>query len=81
MTSISHVTRHNDIPIRIPSQPTQKAEELERVQEHVREKIVLDKLMLEKYYERLNQFNIYNKQKEMVSIQTRTGQIVDIEVK
>ena len=84
MTSISHVTRHNDLyfnPRLQDQQPTQKAEELERVKEHVREKIVLDKLMLEKYYERLNQFNIYNKQKEMVSIQTRTGQLVDIEVK
>ena len=84
MTSISHVTRHNDLyfnPRLQDQQPIRKTEELERVQEHVREKIVLDKLMLEKYYERLNQFNIYNKQKEMVSIQTRAGQIVDIEVK
>ena len=81
MTSISNVTRHNDIPIRIPSQPTQKAEELERVQEHVREKVVLDKLMLEKYYEKLYQYSLYNKQKELVSLRPHAGQLVDIEVK
>jgi hypothetical protein len=81
MTSISHVTRHNDIPIRIPAQPIQKTEEAERIQEHNREKGVLEKLMLEAYYERLHQYSLYNKQKELVSLRLHAGRHVDIEVK
>jgi len=84
MTSISNVTRHNDISYanpKIPNQSIHRAEEAKRVQEHVREAVVRDKVRLEKYYDKLNDLKIYNRHRQMVTMQTRAGQLLDVEVK
>ena len=84
MTSISHITRHNDITYSNPKvvvQPTEKVEEAKRIQEHVRATVVRDKLRLTQYYDKLYDLKIYNRHRQMVTMQTRAGQLLDVEVK
>ena len=51
-----------------------------RQQERVQERIVLDKLMLQAYYERLDRLATYNAQAQLESAQAEQGRLVDIEV-
>ena len=43
-------------------------------------KIILDKLMLQAYYERLDRLATYNAQAQLVSAQAEQGRVLDIEV-
>ena len=52
----------------------------ERQQERVNERIILDKLMLQAYYERLDRLATYNAQAQLVSAQAEQGRVLDIEV-
>ena len=52
-----------------------------RVEEHHNKKITLDKLMLEAYWHKLDQLEIYNRQKQLERVQADHGKFVDIQVK
>lgn len=52
-----------------------------RIQEHHNKKIQLDKLMLEKYWEKIAMLQTYNRQKQLVQAQAEQGKFLDIEVK
>tara|TARA_B100001094_G_C17395749_1_gene423415 strand:- start:191 stop:463 length:273 start_codon:yes stop_codon:yes gene_type:complete len=52
-----------------------------RIQEHNNKKVILDKLMLEAYYARLDALSIYTRKAELQSAQAEQGKFVDIEVK
>mgnify|MGYP006238681021 CR=1 FL=1 len=51
-----------------------------RIAEHNQEKIVLDKLMLEAYWAKLEQLATYNQQAQLKKAQADLGKIIDIEV-
>ena len=51
------------------------------VQEHNNKKVVLDKLMLEAYYAKLDALSIYTRKAELQSAQAEQGKFVDFEVK
>lgn len=55
--------------------------EAKRIEEHTNKKIVLTDLMLQKYYERLNELALYNRQKQLEKAQAEQGQFVDIQVR
>ena len=52
-----------------------------RIQEHNNKKVVLDKLMLEAYYAKLDALSIYTRKAELQSAQAEQGKFVDFEVK
>ena len=51
------------------------------VQEHNNKKVVLDKLMLEAYYARLDALSIYTRNAQLQAAQAQQGTQVDIEIK
>ena len=55
--------------------------EAKRIEEHTNKKIILTDLMLQKYYERLNELALYNRQKQLEKAQAEQGRIIDIEVR
>ena len=68
--------------------PAMRQEKLEALnnqknieQEHYNKKVVLDKLMLEAYYKRLDALSIYTRKAELQSAQAEQGKYLDIEVK
>tara|TARA_B100000085_G_scaffold283046_1_gene312842 strand:+ start:1736 stop:1936 length:201 start_codon:yes stop_codon:yes gene_type:complete len=52
-----------------------------RIQEHNNKKVLLDKLMLEAYYEKLDRYALYTRNRELQSAQAEQGRILDIEIK
>jgi len=50
-------------------------------QEHYNKKVVLDKLMLEAYYARLDALSIYTRKAELLQARAEIGKHLDIEVK
>ncbi len=48
--------------------------------ERTAEKVLLDKLMLEAYYEKLDRLETYNRQAQLLKAQAEQGRILDIEV-
>lgn len=59
----------------------EKNREAKRIEEHTTKKIVLTDLMLQKYYEKLNELATYNRQKQLEKAQAEQGRFVDIEVR
>tara|TARA_Y200000002_G_C22590655_1_gene625052 strand:+ start:853 stop:1125 length:273 start_codon:yes stop_codon:yes gene_type:complete len=51
------------------------------VQEHNNKKVILDKLMLEAYYARLDALSIYTRNAQLQAAQAEQGKIIDIEVR
>jgi len=51
-----------------------------RQQERVQERIVLDKLMLQAYYERLDRLATYNAQAQLTHQRAELGRVLDITV-
>lgn len=51
------------------------------VQEHNNKKVVLDKLMLEAYYARLDALSIYTRNAQLQAAQAEQGKLLDIEVR
>ena len=51
------------------------------VQEHNNKKVVLDKLMLEAYYARLDVLSIYTRNAQLQAAQAEQGKLLDIEVR
>tara|TARA_Y100000385_G_scaffold271120_1_gene310788 strand:- start:1982 stop:2254 length:273 start_codon:yes stop_codon:yes gene_type:complete len=52
-----------------------------RTQEHYNKKVILDKLMLEAYYARLDALSIYTRNARLLSAQVEQGKYLDIEIK
>ncbi len=52
-----------------------------RIQEHNNKKVLLDKLMLEAYYEKLDRYVLYTRNRELQSAQAEQGKFLDIEVR
>ena len=52
-----------------------------RIQEHNNKKVLLDKLMLEAYYARLDALSIYTRNAQLQAAQAQQGTQVDIEIK
>jgi hypothetical protein len=52
-----------------------------RTQEHYNKKVILDKLMLEAYYARLEALSIYTRNAQVLHAQAEIGKHLDIEVK
>jgi len=52
-----------------------------RIQEHNNKKILLDKFVLEAYYEKLDRYALYTRNKELQSAQAEQGKFLDIEVR
>ena len=52
-----------------------------RIQEHNNKKVLLDKQMLEAYYEKLDRYALYTRNKELQSALADQGKIIDIEVR
>tara|TARA_B100001057_G_scaffold376964_1_gene382173 strand:- start:916 stop:1173 length:258 start_codon:yes stop_codon:yes gene_type:complete len=55
--------------------------EQKRIQEHNNKKVLLDKLMLEAYYARLDALSIYTRNAQLQAAQADQGKIIDIEIK
>ena len=51
------------------------------VQEHNNKKVVLDKLMLEAYYARLDALSIYTRNAQLQAAQAEQGKLLDLEIK
>lgn len=51
------------------------------VQEHNNKKVILDKLMLEAYYARLDALSIYTRNAQLQAAQAEQGKIIDIEIR
>mgnify|MGYP005674738121 CR=1 FL=1 len=52
-----------------------------RTQEHYNKKVILDKLMLEAYYARLEALSIYTRNAQVLHARAEIGKLLDIEVK
>ena len=52
-----------------------------RIQEHNNKKVVLDKLMLEEYYARLDALSIYTRNAQLQAAQAEQGKLLDLEIK
>lgn len=52
-----------------------------RTQEHYNKKVILDKLMLEAYYARLEALSIYTRNAQVLQARAEIGKQLDIEVK
>ena len=53
----------------------------EKQQERVEERIILDKLALEAYYERLDRLVTYNAQAQLQRARAELGRLIDITIK
>ena len=53
----------------------------EQQQERVEERIMLDKLMLQAYYERLDRLVTYNAQAQLQRARAELGRLIDITIK
>ena len=71
----------NNLRYQQEQQRIERNREAKRIEEHTNKKIVLTDLMLQKYYERLNELALYNRQKQLEKAQAEQGQFVDIQVR
>ena len=55
--------------------------EQKRIQEHNNKKVILDKLMLEAYYARLDALSIYTRNAQLQAAQAEQGKLLDIEIR
>jgi len=55
--------------------------EQKRIQEHNNKKVILDKLMLEAYYARLEALSIYTRNAQLQAAQAEQGKLLDIEIR
>lgn len=89
MTSVSNnslpmardIEYQNNIRYQQEQERLERNREAKRIEEHTNKKIVLTDLMLQKYYERLNELALYNRQKQLEKAQAEQGQFVDIQVR
>ena len=87
------MTSVNTIPVNIPNTSYNNEVRLrqERIEEHYnakkqiverdREKRTLDKLLLEAYYAKLDQYAIYTRNSQLQRMEADQGKILDIEIK
>ena len=80
MTTISNNTKIND-PYIVERKRQERFNEQKRVEEHNNKKVMIDKMMLKLYYERLDRLATYNKHKQMERAQVEQGRLIDIEIK
>ena len=80
MTTISNNTKINDTHI-IERKRQEKFDEQKRVEEHNNKKVMIDKLMLKLYYERLDRLATYNRHKQLERARVEQGRLIDIEIK
>ena len=80
MTTISNNTKIND-PYIVERKRQARFNEQKRVEEHNNKKVMIDKMMLKLYYERLDRLATYNKHKQMERAQVEQGRLIDIEIK
>ena len=80
MSTISNNTKINDTYI-VERKRQDRFNEQKRVKEHNNKKVMIDKLMLKLYYERLDRLATYNKNKQLERAQVEQGRLIDIEVK
>jgi len=80
MSTISNNTKINDTYI-VERKRQDRFNEQKRVEEHNNKKVMIDKLMLKLYYERLDRLSIYNKNKQLERAQVEQGRLIDIEIK
>ena len=52
-----------------------------RIQEHNNKKVLLDKLMLEAYYAKLDQLTIYTRNAQLQAAQAEQGLMLDLEIR
>ena len=52
-----------------------------RIQEHNNKKVLLDKLMLEAYYAKLDQLAIYTRNAQLQAAQAEQGLMLDLEIR
>ena len=71
----------NNLRYQQEQQRIESNREAKRIEEHTNKKIALTDLMLQKYYERLNELALYNRQKQLEKAQAEQGRIIDIEVR
>lgn len=89
MTSVSNnslpmardIEYQNNIRYQQEQERLERNREAKRIEEHTNKKIVLTDLMLQKYYERLNELALYNRQKQLEKAQAEQGRFVDIEIR
>ena len=55
--------------------------EQKRIKEHNNKKVLLDKLMLEAYYARLDALALYTRNAKLQAAQADQGKLLDIEIK
>jgi len=80
MTTISNHTKINDLYI-VERKRQERLNEQERIEEYNNKKVMIDKMMLKLYYERLDRLATYNRHKQMERAQVEQGRIIDIEIK
>ena len=80
MTTISNNTKIND-PYIVERKRQEKLDEQKRVEEHNNKKVMIDKMMLKLYYERLDRLATYNRHKQLERAQVEQGRLIDIEIK
>ena len=75
------VENFNNLRYQQEQQRIERNREAKRIEEHTNKKIVLTDLMLQKYYEKLNELALYTRQKQLEKAQAEQGRIIDLEVK
>ena len=80
MTTISNNTKINDTYI-VERKRQEKFNEQKRIEEHNNKKVMIDKMMLKLYYERLDRLATYNRHKQLERAQIEQGRLIDIEIK
>ena len=89
MTSVSNnplpmardIEYYNNIRYQQEQQRIEKNREAKRVEDYTTKKIEITDLMLQKYYEKLNELSLYTRQKQLEKAQAEQGRIIDIEVR
>ena len=89
MTSVSNnslpmardIEYYNNIRYQQEQQRIEKNREAKRVEDYTIKKIEITDLMLQKYYEKLNELSLYTRQKQLEKAQAEQGRFIDIEVR
>ena len=80
MTTISNNTKIND-PYIVERKRQERFDEQKRIEEHNNKKVMIDKMKLKLYYERLDRLATYNRHKQLERAQIEQGRLIDIEIK